>query len=88
MLSSHVVIFFSIAKNIENKRTLLQEWKNPPSKKKIMPWNGITCLKNKITRVAWFLFLKRTFNFGFDLKNKIGGSLGANLSLVLSILKL
>jgi hypothetical protein len=67
--------FFSIAKNIENKRTLLQEWKNPPFKKKIMPWNGITCLKNKIISVAWSLFLKRTFNFGFDFLKKIGGFL-------------
>jgi hypothetical protein len=60
---------------------------NPPSKKKIMPWNGITCLKNKITSVAWFLFLKRTFNFGFDFYKKIGSYWGVNLNFVLSILK-
>lgn len=52
-----------------------------------MPQNGTTCLKNKITSVAWFLFLKRTFNFGFDFYKKIESSLCVNLSLVLSILK-
>jgi hypothetical protein len=43
VLSSHVAIFFSIAKNIENKITLLQEWKNPPSKKNdhAMEWNNL-----------------------------------------------